>query len=867
VTSNEVAARRFGRRARDIIGQRYVDLLRPEVLRHSEPFIRRAFESGAMVIEESAREDRFFRTCYNPVTNANREVTSLAVLGVDVTELKLAEQRIHEAERKLRDITNHIPGAVFQFVMNRDGAFAFTFCSEGMGKLLGVSCDKILEDIDSAWAVVHPEDLELLQQKARHSAATLTSYIQDLRICQPDGRRWWVRAESLPQRSPDGRTIWHGNLTDVTETKRLEMALAAEKKVLQQIAEGAPSAAVLETLVRGVEAQSTDGLICSVLLLDETGKLLKKGAAPGLPDAYNRLIDGVQIGPNVGSCGSAAFERRPIYATDISTDPHWVSYRDLAAKFELGSCCSTPIFSGDGTLLGTMAMYYARPHAPSAYDQELIRMGTHLAGIVIERTRAEEKLQVAKVAAESANQAKSSFLANMSHEIRTPMNAILGFSQLMLRDPALTPSQSQHLDTINRSGEHLLALINDILEMSKIEAGRVKLQPTDCDLHALLEDVYRMFRLRTEARGLQFAVERKGAVPQFIRADESKLRQIFINLVGNAVKFTEHGRIHVQVEAERSSANALRLKVDVEDTGPGIAAEELPKLFQEFEQTQSGQRAGTGTGLGLAISLRFVQLMKGDIKVRSELGRGTVFHFEVMLEEGEATEERPQADQRRVICLRRGQKTNRVLIADDKVENRDLLQQILEPIGFETRTAVNGLEALELFQNWHPHIVLMDLRMPLLDGREAIRRIRALPARAKTPIIAITASAFEENRRDMIEAGADDFLGKPFRERELFDKLARLIGVEYVYAEEKAKSEPPVSTEPLSRQKIEAAISQDLRIRLRDAALRADLDEMLAVLDEVQARAPEVADELRARVQRFDYQSVLGLLDLEVVAS
>jgi CheY-like chemotaxis protein len=376
-----------------------------------------------------------------------------------------------------------------------------------------------------------------------------------------------------------------------------------------------------------------------------------------------------------------------------------------------------------------------------------------------------------------------------------------------------------------------------------------------------------MFRLRTEARGLQFAVERKGAVPQFIRADESKLRQIFINLVGNAVKFTEHGRIHVQVEAERSSANALRLKVDVEDTGPGIAAEELPKLFQEFEQTQSGQRAGTGTGLGLAISLRFVQLMKGDIKVRSELGRGTVFHFEVMLEEGEAIEERPQADQRRVICLRRGQKTNRVLIADDKVENRDLLQQILEPIGFETRTAVNGLEALELFQNWHPHIVLMDLRMPLLDGREAIRRIRALPARAKTPIIAITASAFEENRRDMIEAGADDFLGKPFRERELFDKLSHLIGVEYVYAEEKAKSEPPVSAEPLSRQKVEAAISQDLRVHLRDAALRADLDEMLAVLDEVQACAPEIADELRARVQRFDYQSVLGLLDSEVVAS
>ena len=475
---------------------------------------------------------------------------------------------------------------------------------------------------------------------------------------------------------------------------------------------------------------------------------------------------------------------------------------------------------------------------------------------VTERKRYEQSLQ-------QANRAKSVFLANMSHEIRTPMNAILGFSQLMLRDQDLTPRQFQYLETINRSGEHLLALINDILEMSKIEAGRTTLNLSTFDLPILLKDLEMMFRVRTNEKALSFSVEMIGDVPRFIVADINKLRQVFINVLGNAVKFTEQGGIAMRVRAERQEAAEPFLEVEIEDTGPGISPDEQDRLFRHFEQTKTGQQAGTGTGLGLAISREFVRLMGGSITVNSEVGKGSVFIIQLALKEGEATAVEMKDKSRQVLRLQSGQAACRVLIADDIEDNRQLLAQLLGPVGFETRLATNGAEAIQEFEQWHPHLILMDFRMPVLDGLEAIRRIRMMTGGDEPKIIAVTASAMDENRHELMEIGADDFISKPFREAELFQKIHAHVGVEYVYAEPSvAAREEPDELTPDSL----AACSAESICAMRDAIITADLDQLLIKIAEVEHLHPRVAKGLRRMAEGFEYERLLKLLSTEEVS-
>jgi len=469
---------------------------------------------------------------------------------------------------------------------------------------------------------------------------------------------------------------------------------------------------------------------------------------------------------------------------------------------------------------------------------------------VTERKRYEQSLQ-------QANRAKSVFLANMSHEIRTPMNAILGFSQLMLRDQGLTPQQCQYLGTINRSGEHLLALINDILEMSKIEAGRTSLSLSTFDLPVLLKDLEMMFRVRTNEKKLAFSVEVIGDVPQYIVTDINKLRQVFINVLGNAVKFTEQGGIGVRVRVDREGATGPFLRVEIEDTGPGISPDEQDKLFRQFEQTKTGQQAGTGTGLGLAISREFVRLMGGDITLNSQVGKGSVFVIRLPLKEGEAQAVEAKEKPRHVLRLQSGQATCRVLIADDIEDNRHLLAQLLAPVGFEIRLATNGAEAIREFEQWRPHLILMDFRMPVMDGHEAIRRIRATAGGKEPKIIAVTASAMDENRLDLMAIGADDFISKPFREVELFQKIHSHIGVEYVYAEQPAVTSQEEAAE-LTPNSL-AGWPQDLIDPMREAVITADLDQLLVKIQEVEARDPRIARGLRCLAEGFQYQKLLDL--------
>ncbi len=530
------------------------------------------------------------------------------------------------------------------------------------------------------------------------------------------------------------------------------------------------------------------------------------------------------------------------------------------------------------------------------YTEKDVELVTYVADVVwsiVERKLADARLKEyqqrhefellkAKDAAEAANRAKSIFLANMSHELRTPLNAILGYAQLLARDPQVTPTQQESLATIARSGEHLLGLINDVLTLSKIEAGHATLQESALNLRRQLVGLQEMFQVRAAEKGLTLLLDVAPDVPPYINADESKLRQVLMNLLGNAIKFTAEGGVTLRVGVKKpESASGMAplhlasdsciLIFEVEDTGPGIAPEELNAIYRPFVQTASGKRSQEGTGLGLPISREFVALMGGELSVNSVVGRGAVFRVQipVTLADASAVNTLDVQPQIRVTGIEPDQVAPdggpfRILIVENDPANRSLLYKLLTPFGFAVRCAADGAEGVALWEAWQPHLVWMDIRMPVMDGYEATRRIKALAAVSglKTVVIALTASAFEEDREAILRAGCDDCIRKPYREREIFDTLQHYLGVHFIYETfiPEAELETPNHT---SLKDLSAAVAQLPAVWATDlyrAAVDLNIGQMLALIEAVRSQAPYLSDVLTQWVHNFEYDRLMALI-------
>ena len=473
------------------------------------------------------------------------------------------------------------------------------------------------------------------------------------------------------------------------------------------------------------------------------------------------------------------------------------------------------------------------------------------------RKQTEQALLAAKNDTEAANRAKSMFLANISHELRTPMNAVLGFCQLLQKDSDLSNNQRESLNIINNSGKHLLSLINTILDMAKIEAGKMVLENNGFDLGVMVRDTIDMMRERAEAKSLALLFDQSSSFPRFVISDEAKLRQILINLIGNAVKYTKVGNITVYLTSQILADDRYLLSFAIKDTGVGIAAHELPLIFDTFVQV-GDESEYQGTGLGLAIAKQYAQLLGGDITVSSELGKGSVFVFSVPVKCVNQTElvNQPINKQPEVSYkLASNQPTYRILIVEDRLENRLLLKKLLELAGFQVVDAINGQDGVEQFIRWQPHFIWMDRQMPVMDGLAATQKIRSLEHGKEVKIVAVTASVFSDQKQEFLNAGVDDIIGKPYREEEIFDCMARHLGVRFDREQnaQQQKPLPALITENIKH------LPEQLLSALHHAAASLDVEQTIAVIESIEAIDAPLADSLMQHVKQFDFEAITEL--------
>ncbi len=462
--------------------------------------------------------------------------------------------------------------------------------------------------------------------------------------------------------------------------------------------------------------------------------------------------------------------------------------------------------------------------------------------------RLQQRLSETKEKAEVANRAKSIFLANMSHELRTPLNAVLGYSQLLKADDSLQSTQQDYVEIISRSGEHLLSLINDVLDMSKIDAGHNVLESKWFDFSETVEEVLDLMEMKAKEKRLVLSSDFIGEMPHFALGDVVKLRQVLINLLGNAIKFTPSGEVKLMIKCETLAQEQHQIHFLVSDTGPGIRPEDHQRIFVPFEQLDSDVTQN-GTGLGLSISKQFVEMMGGALTVSSQQGEGSTFTFSLAFETALQHQGLQPVAYQQVLGIKYPQTPPKILVAEDQIDNQNLIITILEGAGFQVKLAKNGQEAVELHHSWQPDLIWMDRRMPKMDGLEATKQIRCSSTKNDVKIVALTASVFNDEIEEMLAAGMDDFARKPFMPHTLFKVMQKHLDIEYEYA---VPTEPALVVERdwvtvLSN----LAIEGQLRSQILDAAEQGQQEELITLFD-----SPHWDNDVRSKLVQLasDYQ-------------